>query len=512
MASTSDLKHPHGGEKGELQMALPVRFERTDPEDPFNWPLKQKLRGLAAALMITYVSAFNASANGAASSGFREAHPGVSTEVFQASSFTYLAMLGIGPLILAPISETFGRRPQLVYCSFIILVLFIPMALAPNVYALIFSRLVQGTAACIEGPTSAGIVADIWPKVHRGIPMGLFVLIVFTANATGPLVANWVAFTVNWHWVYWIQMCSNAFVFLYVLFFFKETRGEVILRKRCNALEKETGQPHYVEGAEQFEGWLDAVKLSCSRPLLYLLTEPIVTALALWVGFAWGSVFLLVGTIAHVFAETYGFNKGEASTVLICGFIGAAIGCATNVWIQEPMYQRAVQRGQGKAKPEVRLYSAAVGSLLFAAGCFAFAGTARPSVHWIVPAIFICVLNVGIYTIYLGTYSYIGDTYQQYSSSGQAAQSLLRNILGATFPFFGVSMYDNLGFTAASCVVGGIAAALAVVPWVLILYGAKLRQRSKVAMALEQQEGEILSDGGVAEEGVHVEDRSHLEA
>ena len=50
------------------------------------------------------------------------------------------------------------------------------MALAPNIYALIFSRLVQGTAACIEGPTAAGIVADLWPKVNRGIPMGFFVL------------------------------------------------------------------------------------------------------------------------------------------------------------------------------------------------------------------------------------------------------------------------------------------------------------------------------------------------
>jgi len=79
------------------------------------------------------------------------------------------------------------------------MVLFIPMALAPNVYALIFSRLVQGTCACIEGPTAAGgkdlpfspsagtrmlilknleiaVVADLFPKLNRGIPMGFFVL------------------------------------------------------------------------------------------------------------------------------------------------------------------------------------------------------------------------------------------------------------------------------------------------------------------------------------------------
>lgn len=43
-------------------------------------------------------------ANGSASAGFREDHPGVSSQVFQTSSFTYLVMLGVGPLVLAPVS------------------------------------------------------------------------------------------------------------------------------------------------------------------------------------------------------------------------------------------------------------------------------------------------------------------------------------------------------------------------------------------------------------------------
>jgi len=79
--------------------------------------------------------------------------------------------------------------------TFIIMLLFIPMALAPNIYALIFSRLVQGTAACIEGPTAAGIVADLWPKVNRGIPMGFFVLSKLTISLssfalTSPFASN----------------------------------------------------------------------------------------------------------------------------------------------------------------------------------------------------------------------------------------------------------------------------------------------------------------------------------
>lgn len=51
------------------------------------------------------------------------------------------------------------------------------------------------------------------------------------------------------------------------------------------------------------------------------------------------------------------------------GFVGAAIGWLTNYYIQEHFYQRSVLRGHGKATPEVRLYSSAIGGLLFAFGC-----------------------------------------------------------------------------------------------------------------------------------------------
>ncbi|GAA5868942.1 hypothetical protein JCM3774_006798 [Rhodotorula dairenensis] len=483
-------KHEYVGDE-----AVAVKFAKDDPEDPATgWPRAKRYRALLLAMAVTYASAFNATANGAASSGFRKEHPDVSASIFQVSSFTYLAMLGIGPLVLAPVSETFGRRPQIVVCTFVIMLLFLGQALAPNVYSLIFCRWIQGTAACIEGPTAAGVVADLWPKRTRGPAMGLFVLTVFTANATGPLVANWVAFKTSWEWVYWVQLCSNAVVFVCCFFLFPEPRADVILAKRCARLQQETGRPHYVDGAEHFEGWVHALQISCSRPLVYLFTEPIVAALALWVGFAWSVVFILVGAIAHVFETTYGFNQGEGGSVLICGFIGALLSYILHLTIQERIYQRAVTAGHGKAKPEVRLYASAVGSILYCIGAFGFGWTAREWIHWIVPCIFITMLNLGIYTIYLGTYLYISDTYDKYSSSGQAAQSLLRNILGATFPFFGIQMYDRLGFPWASSLIGFIAGVMAIVPWTLILFGARLRARSKVAQSMEHQEGDVLAD------------------
>jgi hypothetical protein len=55
-------------------------------------------------------------------------------------------------------------------------------------------------------------------------------------------------------------------------------------------------------------------------------------------------------------------------------------------------------------------------------------------------------------------------------------------------------MYDHLTFPWASTLVGFIALAFAVVPWLLIRYGEKLRARSSIAVSLELLEGDILPD------------------
>lgn len=55
-------------------------------------------------------------------------------------------------------------------------------------------------------------------------------------------------------------------------------------------------------------------------------------------------------------------------------------------------------------------------------------------------------------------------------------------------------MYDKLGFPWASTLVGFIALAFAVVPWLIIRYGETLRKRSSIAVSLELLEGEILPD------------------
>ena len=56
----------------------------------------------------------------------------------------FVVMLGIGPLILAPLSETFGRKILYFTCFTIFTLLQIPTALRPNLAALITMRTFAG--------------------------------------------------------------------------------------------------------------------------------------------------------------------------------------------------------------------------------------------------------------------------------------------------------------------------------------------------------------------------------
>ncbi|GAA5956178.1 hypothetical protein JCM21900_006829 [Sporobolomyces salmonicolor] len=471
-----------------------VGFSRDDPQDPQNgWTTAKRWRVLFMALFITFTSTYNSTSNGAAGKGVEEEF-GISSEVFQVSGFAYQLMLGVGPLFLAPISETFGRRKMLVLLTGLITLLFLPQALAPNFASIAATRFFQGLAGSVEGPVIAGIVADLFAKRNRGRAMATFVLVVYAGNACGPTIGGWMAYKVSWRWVYWIQMCMSGVSFLLCLFFLPETRGEIILSKRVGRLEQETGRPHYVRGAVRIDSWGEAVKISATRPLVYLFTEPIVALCATWIGMAWGVVFLFTGAIPTVFKSVYGFNQGTAATVLMTGLIGALIGWIENETIQERLYRRGIEKGHGKAQPEVRLYSSAVGAFLFSAGSFGFAWTARPWIPWIAPCIFIAIANLGLYTIYLATYNYLSDVYERYSSSAQAAQSLLRGVMGACFPFFGNIMYTKLTYKWASSLVGFVALGFCIVPWLVIIYGPEFRAKSKVARALANEEGDILGD------------------
>lgn len=138
---------------------------------------------------------------------------------------------------------------------------------------------------------------------------------------------------------------------------------------------------------------------------------------------------------------------------------------------------------------EGRLYFSCVESALMPIGLFWFGWTSSPSMPYIVPALAVGCAAMGIFSIYLAVFNYLADTYHRYSSSAIAAQSCCkehprpcrdwtlfsvyvcvtcahlvvtlslcagRNLLGGVFPLVTRQLFTNLGYPAASSLLGGI--------------------------------------------------------
>lgn len=92
----------------------------------------------------------------------------------------YLLGYCFGPLVIAPISELYGRMIVYNACNILYVVFTIACAVAPNLASLIVFRLFAGLAGSCPLTIGAGSIADMFVQEQRGAAMA--------AWAIGPLI------------------------------------------------------------------------------------------------------------------------------------------------------------------------------------------------------------------------------------------------------------------------------------------------------------------------------------
>ena len=138
------------------------------------------------------------------------------------------------------------------------------------------------------------------------------------------------------------------------------------------------------------------------------------------------------------------------SSAAMC--VSSIIASIASIW-----HDKIVERfGKATSTPEGRLRFVCILSILLPAGLFWFGWSSSPSLPWIVPTLAVGCSTIGIYSIYLATFNYLADVYHRYASSALAAQSFCRNVFGAIFPLVTPALFNNLGYPAASSLVGAI--------------------------------------------------------
>ncbi|EIW78972.1 MFS general substrate transporter [Coniophora puteana RWD-64-598 SS2] len=464
---------------------LLVEFDENDPRAPINFSYAKKWTITFVAITFTAIISASISAY---SLGYDSMMSDLGCTRMEATLGLSLFLLGFAffPLASSSFSEELGRRPVYLASALGFVLAELMVALAPNIAVVIVGRFISGCFSSTGAVLVGGTIADIWEPSQRGLPMSLYSLTALLGTCVGPVVAGWIDTNqaLRWRWIDWVGMIFGGAYLLLALFLTHETRATIVLARIAKQVRKETGDERYRAPSELGRpGLWSLLRVSCTRPVYLLFTEPVVFAFTLWIGFAWAVLYVMIESIGALFSSVYGFSTGQSGSVFAALCIGALLGFLLNT-AQERIYRlRFPARGL-----EARLYTALLAALLFPAGMFIYAWTASPHVPWPAPCVGLAVFMCAAYVIYQSVFVYLADCYGSWASSALAGQSLLRNIMALIFPLFTTQMYARMTYRWANTLFGAVAVLMIPIPYVLFFYGPRIRAKSKIARHINSGE------------------------
>lgn len=196
-------------------------------------------------------------------------------------------------------------------------------------------------------------------------------------------------------------------------------------------------------------------------------------------------MYLLFTTFTFVFQENYGFDTDIVGLVYIGLSIGMFIGLAVLGVASDPLMKKlAAKHNNGKVKPEYRLPLLMYAGVFTPIGLFIYGWTAQYHIQWAVPLFGTMLVGVGMLAAFMCINTYLVDAYTLYAASAMAANTVLRSILGAVFPLFGLQMYNAMGLGWGNSLLAFISLALVPIPWGFYYYGERIRTHPKLQVQL----------------------------
>lgn len=199
--------------------------------------------------------------------------------------------------------------------------------------------------------------------------------------------------------------------------------------------------------------------------------------------FIYGLLYLFLSAYAFVFQDIHGFSPGVGGLPYFGLVIGEVIAFITIV-VMNPGYVRKLEANHNVPVPEWRLPIVVVGSVAFSIGLFWFGWTGYTrSIPWIVPTLSGLFTGFGIFTVFLQLLNYIVDAYLMFAASAIAGNTFLRSLCGCVFPLFASYMFNGIGINWSMTILGCVATLAIPMPVCFLLFGKKIRSKSKMAPA-----------------------------
>lgn len=113
---------------------------------------------------------------------------------------------GLGPLVWAPLSEVYGRKPAVLAPYFIAAVFSFGTATAKDLQTVMITRFFTGFFGSAPVTNTGGVLSDIWTAEQRGAAIVGYAMAVVGGPVLGPIVGGAIVQSyLGWRWTEYVS-------------------------------------------------------------------------------------------------------------------------------------------------------------------------------------------------------------------------------------------------------------------------------------------------------------------
>ncbi|KAK0637449.1 major facilitator superfamily domain-containing protein [Bombardia bombarda] len=477
-----------------------------DPDNPLEWPIAFKWGIVALLAMTAFVVTFTCIAViPLATSIGRDLAPSKSRSKSASVLLVTIWELGeaAGPLLIAPLSEMYGRYPVMTGATLLLCAASVLAATSTSVPQFVFARMLSGVAVA-GNVLNPAIVGDVFAPEERGAAMSIVFLAPLVGGAVGPSIAAAVAENHGWRRVMWMCVALASACELLFFTYFRETYKVQILRRRAaerlrkvNAAALEGGDDGCRKavmttvvfdadgagpGCKTAESGWRKLRDSVLRPGRVLFGSGVLMVLSLLGAVVFSYFYVMSTTLPDTLQDVYGLSPVSAGLCFISFTFGSVISVIICNRSLDAIYihlRDSSKTHPGVGLPEYRLPLSVVGSLAipFAIAAYGWIIELRLPVPLLLAAV--SLIGSTLMLTMIPIMAYVVDAFGLYSASALTGIIVTRCLAGTFLPLTTVPLVEKLGYGWGFTVFAAVSFCLAPISLLIFRYGHYWRQFSQ---------------------------------
>ncbi|MCJ1251468.1 hypothetical protein MMC30_008701 [Trapelia coarctata] len=382
-----------------------------------------------------------------------------------------------GPLLIAPLSELYGRYPVYGAANGLFIVGVTVAGISQSLETFIFARFLTGLAVA-SNVLNPAIIGDMFPTESRGSAMSLIMLATLLGGAIGPAIAGAIVQSTSWRHIMWVSVTLAGTAELAFLMLFRETYKVSILKRRAARLRRETGDKT-LKTIFDGEDTGSEVWAAIKKPAFVFCGSSVLQIMSIYAAISFSFFYIMVTTLPDMLQEVYDFDTTLIGTSFLSNTVGSTFGVIASNLLLDRIYVHLQRGREKKPKPENRLPLVIFAAFMLPVAVALYGFVAENQLPVMILLVIVGLLGFSLILSIVPVMAYVIDAFGLHSASALTAILITRCLMGTFLPLATVPITDALGYGYGFLILASLSLAVAPIPVVIMLYGKRWRQHSE---------------------------------